>query len=90
MPARGLVTDFSTDLGYTFNANMRKAGVDKSVIMKITGHKTMSIFERYNTVDRENARLAMERFDVYTNHQITLIITSARFNQQKKDNPQPS
>jgi integrase len=27
------------DLRHTFNTNMRKAGVDQSVIMKITGHK---------------------------------------------------
>ena len=30
------------DLRHTFNTNMRKAGVDQSVIMKLTGHKTRS------------------------------------------------
>ncbi|MBM4313659.1 MAG: hypothetical protein FJ122_07025 [Deltaproteobacteria bacterium] len=38
---------------------MRKAGVDRSVIMKITGHKTLSIFEGYNTIDAEDARSAL-------------------------------
>ena len=39
------------DLRHTFNTNMRKAGVDQSVIMKMTGHKTAAMFHRYNTVD---------------------------------------
>ena len=49
------------DLRHTFITNMRKAGVERSVIMKITGHKTMSMFERYNTVDREDAQDALKR-----------------------------
>jgi hypothetical protein len=28
--------------------------------MKLTGHKTIVMFTRYNTVDRDDARLAME------------------------------
>jgi integrase len=39
------------DLRQTFNTNMRKAGVEQTVIMKLTGHKTDSMFRRYNTVD---------------------------------------
>ena len=53
------------DLRHTFNTNMRKAGVERSVIMKITGHKTMSMFERYNTVDRDDAHEAIKRLDDY-------------------------
>ncbi len=52
-------------LRHTFNTNMRKAGVERSVIMKITGHKTMSMFERYNTVDRDDAHKAIKRLDDY-------------------------
>jgi hypothetical protein len=37
---------------------MRKAGVDHSVIMKLTGHKTPSRFQRYNTVDLDDAKKA--------------------------------
>jgi integrase len=55
------------DLRHTFNTNMRKAGVDRSVIMKITGHKTTSMFERYNTVDKGEAREAMQRLDEHLN-----------------------
>jgi integrase len=51
------------DLRHTFNTNMRKAGVDKSVIMKITGHKTPSMFYRYNTVDLADAKEAYQKLD---------------------------
>ena len=53
------------DLRHTFNTNMRKAGVDKSVIMKITGHSSEEMFNRYNTVDAEDARQAVDQLQVY-------------------------
>jgi integrase len=55
------------DLRLTFNTNMRKAGVDRSVIMKITGHKTMSMFERYNTVDESDALEAYRKLHFFLN-----------------------
>jgi integrase len=66
------IKDFRVhDLRHTFNTNMRKAGVDRSVIMKITGHKTLCMFERYNTVDAEDARFALERYEGFMQRQIT-------------------
>jgi len=53
------------DLRHTFITNMRKAGVERGIIMKITGHKTTSMFDRYNTVDQEDALRAMEKLDGY-------------------------
>jgi len=41
---------------------MRKGEVDRSIIMKITGHKTMSMFERY---DSDDALDAMKRYDEF-------------------------
>lgn len=38
------------DLRHTFNTNMRKAGVPEKLIMKITGHSTREMFDRYNTI----------------------------------------
>jgi len=70
--AKAEVQDFRIhDLRHTFNTNMRKAGVDRSVIMKITGHKTTSMFERYNTIDSEDARSAMDRYEGFLRSQIT-------------------
>ncbi len=51
------------DLRHTFNTYMRKAGVDRTVIMNITGHKTGEMFLRYNTVDEDDARAAMNQFE---------------------------
>ena len=51
------------DLRHTFNTNMRKAGVDQSVIMKLTGHKTAAMFHRYNTVDTADAKEAYQKLE---------------------------
>jgi integrase len=53
------------DLPHTFNTNMRKTGVDQSVIMKLTGHKTPSMFQRYNTVDVDDAKSAYRRLEEF-------------------------
>ncbi len=53
------------DLRHTFNTNMRKAGVPESVIMKITGHSTREMFDRYNTVDDEDTRKAIDQLQGY-------------------------
>jgi integrase len=47
------------DLRHTFNTNMRKAGVAESVIMRITGHSTREMFDRYNTIDESDTRQAV-------------------------------
>ena len=39
---------------HAFVTNMRKAGVSETVIMKITGHSTREMFDRYNKIDRED------------------------------------
>ena len=51
------------DLRHTFNTNMRKSGVAESVIMKITGHSTREMFDRYNTVDEDDTRKAVKQLE---------------------------
>ncbi|MCP3876011.1 MAG: site-specific integrase [Desulfobacteraceae bacterium] len=53
------------DLRHTFNTNMRKAGVSESVIMEITGHSTRQMFDRYNTVDNDDIKQAVEKMGGY-------------------------
>jgi integrase len=53
------------DLRHTFNTNMRKAGVAPSVIMKMTGHKTAAMFNRYNTVDFGDAQEAYRKLQEF-------------------------
>jgi len=51
------------DTRHCFNTNMRKSGVPESVIMKITGHSTREMFLRYDTVDAEDTRKAVDRME---------------------------
>ena len=44
---------------------MRKAGVTESVIMAVTGHSTREMFDRYNTVDVEDTREAVNQLQEY-------------------------
>jgi hypothetical protein len=43
---------------------MRKAEVNISVIMAISGHKTMAMFRRYNRIDLNDGREAMRKLDL--------------------------
>ncbi len=40
---------------------MKKAGGPESVIMAIIGHSTRQMFDRYNTVDSEDLKAAVDR-----------------------------
>jgi integrase len=67
---RAKIKDFwFHDLRHTFNTNMRKAGVDHTVIMKLTGHKTLAMFNRYNTVDQDDAIQAMQKLNLLLSEQ---------------------
>ena len=48
------------DLRHTFATTALKAGISRTVIMKLTGHKTLAMFLRYAHLDREQAESAME------------------------------
>jgi hypothetical protein len=46
---------------------MRKAGVQESVIMEVTGHSTREMFDRYNTIDEDDTRKAVEKMSTFLN-----------------------
>jgi integrase len=60
------------DLRHTATTNLRRAGVDALTAMKITGHKTMAVFKRYNTIDEGDLTMAQRRMDTYmdTSHEM--------------------
>ncbi len=53
------------DFRHTAVTNMRRAGIDHLTIMRITGHKTMDVFKRYNSFHHEDLREAAHRFNTY-------------------------
>ena len=59
--------------------------------MKLTGHKTLSMFTRYNTVDQADAKEAMRQLDSYfegTNEPTAAIVLQAeKKGQEKSPNP---
>ena len=44
---------------------MRKAGVNISIIMAISGHKSMAMFRRYNRIDVDDGIEAMRKLEAY-------------------------
>ncbi|MGH7356225.1 MAG: hypothetical protein ACRELS_16815, partial [Candidatus Rokuibacteriota bacterium] len=44
--------------------NLEKAGVSQAVAMKITGHKTPSVYRRYRIVDEADVREALTRTEL--------------------------
>ena len=51
------------DLRRSFVTNARRRGVPESVVMKMSGHRTRAVFDRYNIIEEDDLRDAVQRIE---------------------------
>jgi integrase len=61
--AAGLKGVWFHDLRRSFVTNARRRGIPESVVMKLSGHRTRAVFERYNVVSEDDLKSAVRQLE---------------------------
>jgi len=78
------------DFRRTAVRNMVRAGIPEGVAMKVSGHKTRSVFERYNIVNDADLKLAAQKQEAYLQAQKDTISGTVHDFNEKKAKPNVS
>jgi integrase len=74
------------DFRRTAVRNMVRAGIPERVAMMISGHKTRSVFDRYNIVSDTDLKIAASKQEAYLETQMGTILGTIRDFEDKRGN----